>query len=37
MEPTIGPIEIVIFLLIAFVLPFIVILADNKSAHQPLH
>ena len=33
MDPVVGPIEIVMFVLIAFVIPTLIILSDNKAAH----
>jgi hypothetical protein len=33
-DDKIGPIELVIFLLIAFVLPFIVIAGDDRNWHR---
>jgi hypothetical protein len=35
MDPTVGPIEIGILLFIAFVVPFLVIVLDNRASHQP--
>ena len=33
MDPVIGPVEILIFLLITFAIPAIVIFSDNKASH----